>query len=147
MTDWKEDGWHDFLVTGAWGRLAAFWSCCCQACLAYEGTEIIGITADETERPRKTLPKAVRRVSGRIFIYYVGMIFVLGLTVSSNDPVLASYVMNPKGSYQGPFVLMVQRANIKGLAHLLNALTIVAVLSIANTNLYLSVSSLIHLSS
>lgn len=67
--------------------------------------------------PRQTIPKAVRRVSKRIIIYYVGAIFVLGVNVSSNDPVLASYVTNPQGSYQGPFVLMVQRANIAELEH------------------------------
>lgn len=127
-------------MTGAWGRLAAFWSCCYQACLAYMGTEIVGIMADEAERPRETLPNAVQRVSKRIIIYYIGLIFVLGLNVSSNDLVLASYITNPKGSYQGPFVLMVQRASLLGLAHLLNAPTIVSVLSIANTNLYISAS-------
>jgi len=121
------------------GRLAAFWSCCCQACLAYLGTEIVGITADEAERPRKTIPKAVRRVAKRIIFYYVGAIFVLGLNISADDPVLASYVTNPQGSYQGPFVLMVQRANIPGLDHLLNAMSIVAALSVANANLYVTV--------
>jgi len=137
--DWKEDGWKDFLVGGGWGQLAAFWSCCCQACLAYLGSEIIGITADEAEQPRKTIPTGVRRISGRIIFCYVGTIFVLGLNVSSNDPVLASYVTSPKGSYQGPFVLMVQRANIPGLAHMLNAISIIAALSVANANLYVSV--------
>jgi yeast amino acid transporter len=101
--------------------------------------EIIGITADEAERPRQTIPKAVRRVSKRIVIYYVGAIFVLGLNVSSDDPVLKSYVTNPEGSYQGPFVLMVQRANISGLDHILNAISIVATLSVANANLYVTV--------
>lgn len=104
------------------------------------GTEIVGIMADEAERPRETLPNAVQRVSKRIIIYYIGLIFVLGLNVSSNDLVLAWYITNPKGSYQGPFVLMVQRASLLGLAHLLNAPTIVSVLSIANTNLYISAS-------
>jgi yeast amino acid transporter len=139
MVDWKEAGWKEFLVTGPWGRLAGFWACCCQACLAYIGTEIIGMTADETERPRETFPKAVRRVASRITFYYVGAIFVLGLNVSSNDPILASYVTSPQATYQGPFVLMVQRANIRGLAHLLNALTIVAALAVANVNLYVAV--------
>jgi yeast amino acid transporter len=103
------------------------------------GTELIGITAVEAEKPRSTITSAVRRVSKRIIVYYVGAIFVLGLTVSSNDPVLASYVTNPKGSYQGPFVLMVRRANIPYLDHLLNVVAIISVLTIANTNLYFGV--------
>jgi yeast amino acid transporter len=140
-SDWREDGWKEFLVSGGWGRLAGFWACCCQAAFAYLGTEIIGITADETECPRRTLPRAFRRVSKRIIIYYVGAIFVLGLNVSSNDPELAWYITNPKGSYQGPFVLMVKRANIPGLEHVLNAIAIVAALSVANANLYVTVNS------
>lgn len=104
------------------------------------GCEIIGITAVESEKPRKTVPMAVRRVSTRIIFYYVGAVFILGLNISSNDPILASYETNPQGSYQGPFVLMIQRANIPYLDSLVNAITIVAVLSVANTNLYVAVS-------
>ena len=128
-----------FLTGGASGRLAGFWSCCCQACFSFLGAEILGITAYEVERPRETIPKAVRRVSKRLLFYYVGTIFVLGLNLSSNDPVLAWYMSNPAGSYQGPFVLMAQRANIPGLAHLLNAIALLAALSLANANLYVSV--------
>lgn len=142
MLDWKQDGWKEFLFEGSLGRLAAFWACCCQACLAYLGSEIIGITANEAGKPQETMPKAVRRVSHRIVFYYVGAIFVLGLNVSSDDPVLASYVTNPSGGYQGPFVLMLNRANIAGLDHVLNAVAIVASLSVANANLYVTVSSI-----
>ena len=126
---------------GGWGRLTGFWACCCQASFAYLGAEIIGITACEAENPRKTLAKGVRRVSARIIIYYVGAIFVLGLNVSSTDPVLAWNFTNPRSSYQGPFVLMVQRANIPVLGHLLNAIAIVATMSVANANLYVAVNS------
>ena len=128
-----------FLVGGNWGRLAGFWSCCCQACFSYLGAEIIGITADEVERPRETLPKAVRRVSCRLIFYYVGTTFVLGLNLLADDPQLAWYMSNPAGSYRGPFVLMVQRANIRGLSHVLNAVALVAALSLANANMYVTV--------
>lgn len=141
--DWKLDGWKEFLFDGSLGRLAAFWACCCQACLAYLGAEIIGITANEAEKPRETVPKAVRRVARRIVFYYVGTIFVLGLNVSADDPVLASYVTNSMGGYQGPFVLMFNRANIAGLTHVLNAMSIVASLSVANANLYVTVEPIV----
>jgi yeast amino acid transporter len=140
--DWREQPWKEYLASGAAGRLAALWLCCCQACYSYMGCEIIGITAVESEKPRNTIPNAVRRVSKRIIFYYVGAVFALGLNVSSNDPVLASYVTNPEGSYQGPFVLMIQRANIRHLDSIINAATIVAVLGVANTNLYVAVSIL-----
>jgi amino acid transporter len=129
-----------FLGTGSVGRLAGFWACCCQACFSYLGAEMLGITANEVERPRETIPKAVRRVSKRLVFYYVGTIFVLGLNLSSKDPVLSYYVNNPAGNYQGPFVLMAQRANIPGLDHLLNGIALLSTLSLANANLYVSVN-------
>jgi yeast amino acid transporter len=122
------------------GRLAGFWLCCCQATFAYLGAEIIGITANEVERPRESLPKAVRRVSHRLIIYYSGAIFVLGLNLWSADPVLGWYISNPGSAYQGPFVLMVQRANIPGLDNLLNAISLIAALSIANAGVYVTVT-------
>jgi amino acid permease len=48
--------------------------------------ELVAITAWETEYPRYSLPKAVRQFSGRIVIYHILAVFVLGLTVSANDP-------------------------------------------------------------
>jgi amino acid transporter len=139
IPDWREDGTKGILVDGVTGKLAAFWLCCCQACFAYQGAEIIGITAIEVERPRETLPKAVRRVSIRLVFYYVATLFILGLNLSSDDPVLAWHIGDPNGSYLGPFVLVAQRANIGFLPDLLNAITLTAAITVANANLYLTV--------
>jgi yeast amino acid transporter len=130
---------ESYIADGSVGRLAGFWSCCCQALFSYLGSELIGITASEVERPRDSIPKAARRVSHRLIFYYASTIFILGLNVSSRDPILRYYITNPAGNYQGPFVLMAQRANIPGLEHLLNAIVILTVLSLANANLYVSV--------
>jgi len=136
--DWRQGAFRPYLVDGGAGRLYGFWECCCQAIFAYVGTELIGIAADETERQRETLPKSVRRVSYRIIFYYVGAVFVLGLNVSANDPVLKANVDDPTRSYSSPFVLMVQRAGIPGLAHVINAVALIAALSVANANLYVT---------
>jgi yeast amino acid transporter len=106
---------------------------------AFTGPEVIGITANEAERPRETLPKAVRRITKRLSFLYIGAPLVLGLNLSANDPQLSWYMANPKASYQGPFVLMVQRAGIPGLPHVINAVVLLAALSVGNTNLYASV--------
>jgi amino acid transporter len=143
ISDWREVSFQSFLVPGAAGRFFGFWACCCQAIYAYVGTEVIGIAADETERQRETLPKAVRRVSYRIMFYYVGAVFVLGLNVSALDPLLKSSLSDPNGSYESPFVLMVRRAGIPGLAHVINAVALIASLSVANANLYASVSNFV----
>ena len=140
MIDWKNDlAFKPYLGTGSFGKLIGFWAACCQAIFSYLGVEIIGIVAEETERQRETLPHAVRRVAYRGLLYHVGAIFVLGLNVSSNDPILKNIVTQRKIS--SPFVLMVQRAGISGLTDLITAVTILALLGVANTRLYVSVLS------
>lgn len=126
---------------GPTGRLAGFWECCCQASFSYLGCEGIGITANEAERPRESLPKAVRRISQRIIFYYLGAILVLGLNVSSNDPILELYMKNTTNSYSSPFVLMLKRAGLGQLTHVVNVVGLVALLSEANAKLYLTVLS------
>jgi yeast amino acid transporter len=116
--------------------MTALWYCCIQAIYCYSGTEIIGLTASEAETPRETIPKAVRRVSYRIFYYFAFATFILGLNVSANDPQLAWFLSNDNPTYQGPWVLMAQRYGIPGLPHFINGITILAVLSAANANLF-----------
>ena len=44
---------------------------------AYQGVELIGITAGEAKDPQKTLTKAIQSIIWRIFIFYIGAIFVI----------------------------------------------------------------------
>jgi yeast amino acid transporter len=117
-----------------------FWFACTQAVYAYVGVEIIGIVAEETERPRQTLPHAVRRVSYRMAFYYVLGMLVLGLNVSVNDPRLANSVQS--SSLSSPFALMMERAGLP-LKHFVNAAALIASLSVANTRLYICVISVL----
>ena len=119
------------------GRLLGFWAACCQGVFSYLGLEIIGIAADETARQRETLPRAVRRVAYRSIFYHVGAVFVLGINVSADDPILKSFATE---SYsKGPFVLMAERAGLPGLGDWIKVVTLLALVSVANTRLYVNV--------
>lgn len=66
----------DGYVPGSWGRFLAFWSVFVQAAFSFIGTEIIATTLGEAQNPRKTVPKAIRRVFFRLLFFYVGGIFI-----------------------------------------------------------------------
>jgi amino acid permease len=61
----------------------------------------------------------------------------LGLNVSANDPILQNDLFTT--SYASAFVLMVRRAGIPGLDHVVNAVALIAAVSVANANLYVAV--------
>jgi yeast amino acid transporter len=129
---------QSYLTDSHWGQFLGFWACCCQATFSYCGAELIGIAAEETERQRKNIPRLVRRVSYRLTFYYTAAVFMLGLNVQANDPVLRDELSSGQG-YFSPFILMVERAGIAGLGHVINAVALIASVSVANANLYLSV--------
>jgi yeast amino acid transporter len=134
--DWRDgNGFNDQYISenGAISRLAGFWFCCCQAVYSYGGTTIIGITANEAERPRETLPKAVRRVIHRLVFYYVFATFALSVSLWAKDPIL-NFSVN--GDYISPYVIMVQRSGVPFVKNLVNGIVLVACLSTANANLY-----------
>ena len=135
--DWTEAAFRTFISTGGLGRLVGFWQCCCNAAFSYSGVEMIGIAAHETEDPRHTLPPAVRRVSHRIILYYVGAILALGLNVSVLDPILRNDVET--GSSLSPFILLLQRAGIDCLSSVVNAGALISAISVGAINLYISV--------
>jgi amino acid permease len=136
IEDWRDgNGFNDdYLTTNdAVSRLAGFWFCCCQVVYSYGGMAIIGITANEAERQRETLPKAVRIVIRRLILYYVFATFALGVSLWRKDPLLGSSV---NGYYSSPYYIMVQRSGVPLLGDLTNGMILVACLSTANANLY-----------
>src|SRR5579862_2532926 len=137
MADWGEGAFRSYFYPGAFGRLVGFWFACCQASYAYLGVKLLGIVAEETERPRETIPRAARLISYRIVFYYVGAVLVLGLNVSADDPALYEII---HGRFYCPFALMMDRAGLP-LANFVHILGLVASFGLANASLYVCVCS------
>lgn len=95
------------------------------------------MAADDTSH--EVVPKVVRRVSYRITSLSVAAVLVLGLTVSSNDPLLGLLSKDEKRQYPGGFVIMAERDGRQTLAQIINVVMILAVFSAANINLYVAV--------
>ncbi|TDM02260.1 amino acid permease [Macrococcus carouselicus] len=95
---------------------------------AYQGVELIGITAGETKDPQKNIQKAVNSIVWRILIFYIGAIFVI-VTV---------YPWDQLGSIGSPFVATFAKIGIAVAAGLINFVVITAAMSGCNAGIFSS---------
>ena len=93
---------------------------------AFGGIEIVTIAAAESENPERSIAIAVRSVVWRISVFYIGAISIMVLVLPWNDPGLES----------GPFVAVLNKANIPGVAGFMELVVVVALLSAFNANIY-----------
>ncbi|WP_241624412.1 amino acid permease [Rosenbergiella epipactidis] len=103
---------------------------------SFQGTELIGIAAGESENPEKNIPRAVRQVFWRILLFYVFAILVISLILPYTDPRL---LRNDVGDISvSPFTLVFQNAGLLSAAAVMNAVILTAVLSAGNSGMYAS---------
>ncbi|KAF8902130.1 dicarbixylic amino acid permease [Gymnopilus junonius] len=114
-----------------------FWATLTNALFAFIGTELIGVTVGEAQNPRKNIPIAIRRTFWRILVFYIGGVFVIGLTVPSTNQSLFIATQSKTGAAASPFVVAASLAGIKVLNHVINAAILIFVISAANSDLYI----------
>ncbi|MHA7602141.1 amino acid permease [Alicycliphilus sp. T452] len=103
---------------------------------SFQGTELIGIAAGESEDPARNIPRAVRQVFWRILLFYVLAILVISLLIPYTDPQL---LKNDVGDIAvSPFTLVFQRAGLLSAAAVMNAVVLTSVLSAGNSGMYAS---------
>lgn len=101
---------------------------------SFQGTELVGVAAGESENPEKNVPAAIKTVFWRIIIFYIGAIVVVGFILPYNDPnLLQTGISNVAVS---PFTLIFERAGFAAAASLMNAVILTSVLSCGNSGLY-----------
>ena len=103
---------------------------------SFQGTELIGIAAGESETPATSIPRAVKQVFWRILLFYVLAILVIGLLIPYTDPNLLKGDVTDIGV--SPFTLVFQNAGIAFAASAMNAVILTAVLSAGNSGMYAS---------
>ncbi|MEH7398667.1 amino acid permease, partial [Priestia megaterium] len=93
---------------------------------AFSGTELIGITAGETEDPEKNIPRAIKNIIWRTFFFFIGAMFVLSGLISWKQA----------GVLESPFVTVFDQIGIPYAADIMNLVILTALLSNANAGLY-----------
>jgi AAT family amino acid transporter len=114
---------HGGFFAGGWkGFLFAL----CLVVAAYQGVELVGITAGEAKNPQVTLKRAINNIVWRILIFYIGAIFVI----------VTIYPWNQIGTTGSPFVLTFVKIGITTAAGIINFVVLTAALSGCNSGIY-----------
>ncbi|MCX2747114.1 amino acid permease [Arthrobacter sp. MI7-26] len=93
---------------------------------AYNGIELVGITAGEMQDPKREVPKAIRAVVLRIVVFYVGSVLLLAMLL-------------PSDQYKAgvsPFVTVFGQMGLGWVGDVMNMIVITAALSSCNSGLY-----------
>jgi lysine-specific permease len=101
---------------------------------AFQGTELVGVAAGESENPRKNIPKAIKQIFWRLLLFYVLSIIVIGCLINYNDPRLLN--ADIEDIAMSPFTLVFQNAGLAFAASVMNAVILTSVLSAGNSALY-----------
>ncbi|SCU79345.1 LAMI_0A08416g1_1 [Lachancea mirantina] len=142
---WKNPGAfkpYSKAIDGSKGKFVSFASVFALALFAYTGTELCGIVAAEARNPRRSVPRAIKLTLYRIVVFYVITIFLLGMTVAYNDPLLLKAKKMSTSAAASPFVVAIVNAQIPVLPHIFNACVLVFVFSACNSDLYVACRTL-----
>lgn len=130
-----EIGFHNYFIKDGpfHGGIKSIFAIFLVAGFSFQGTELIGVAAGESENPEKTIPRAIKSIFWRILIFYLGTIIVLGAIIPFTQA----------GVSESPFTMVFEKAGIAGAASLMNAVILTSVLSAGNSGMYAS-SRMLH---
>ncbi|MED1227789.1 amino acid permease [Bacillus nakamurai] len=95
---------------------------------AFQGTELIGVAAGESEDPEKTIPRSIRQTVWRTLVFFVLSIIVIAGMIPWKQA----------GVVESPFVVVFEQIGIPYAADIMNFVILIALLSVANSGLFAS---------
>src|SRR3990167_3395502 len=98
---------------------------------SFQGSELIGIAAGESEDPKHTIPKATKQVFWRILLFFVLSILIISLLIPNSILKLGESTVQTS-----PFTLIFEKIGIAFSASLMNAVILTAILSAGNSGMY-----------
>ncbi|QLK85956.1 amino acid permease [Staphylococcus sp. 17KM0847] len=102
---------------------------------SFQGTELVGITAGESENPERAVPKAIKQVFWRILLFYILAIFIIGMLIPYDHSALMG---GGDDIATSPFTLVFKNAGLAFAASFMNAVILTSVLSAGNSGMYAS---------
>jgi AAT family amino acid transporter len=128
------------LPGGFWpGGVKGMWMAVIMGVLSFYGIEVIAVTSAEVPDPQTAIPRALRTMALRLFLFYI---LALGIVVS----VVPWTETGAKVVAESPFVRVFAHSGIAYAAGIMNFVVISAALSSMNTNVYLCARMLFSLS-
>ncbi|KAI5292411.1 hypothetical protein KEM52_006378 [Ascosphaera acerosa] len=103
------------------------------------GTEIVGLAAAEARDPRRAVGRAVNSTWIRLTLFYVLGALMVSITVSPTN----AKIFGGSGTDSSPFVIAYQDARLPGMAHAMNAIIFVSVVSSGNGQAYTGTRTLV----
>ncbi|MED1951349.1 amino acid permease [Brevibacillus centrosporus] len=103
---------------------------------SFQGTELVGVAAGESENPAQSIPKAIRQIFWRILLFYILAILIIGLLVPYDNPNLISGDITDIAI--SPFTIVFEKAGFAFAASVMNAVILTSVLSAGNSGMYAS---------
>ena len=123
---WNYGGWFP---NGTIGFILSFQ----MVVFAFTGIELVGLTAGETENPKKVIPMAINNIPLRIILFYIGSLAI----IMSIYPWIA---VDPNSS---PFVAVFNAVGILAAASIVNFVVLTSAASATNSGIF-STSRMIY---
>ena len=126
------------------GGISGFLGVLLVAGFSVGGTEVVAVTAGESDDPKSLCLKQLNKCFGVYFLFYVLSIAVIGAIIPYTDP---SLLRASSSISQSPFTIVFDRVGIAFAASVINAVILTSLLSAANSGVYTTGRMLYSLSS
>ena len=127
---WRDPG--AFRGENAANRFKGLCACFVFAIMSYGGFESSVLLSSVVQQPVRALKKGRKMLCYRIAILYLGLIIFISLVVPYNSPKL----LGGGNAASDASPLIIATSNIVAYPHILNAVILMSVLSVANNSLY-----------
>ncbi|CAR22012.1 amino acid permease [Lachancea thermotolerans CBS 6340] len=130
--------WHDpgaFAVGDPASKFKGFCYVLVTGYFSYGGTELYAMTVNEQSSPRRAIHSATKQCIYRILVIYMLTMVLIGFLVPhTSDELMGSG--GKSATHASPYVLAVSLHGVKVVPHIVNAVILIAVVSVGNSAMY-----------